>query len=77
MLACEQERKDVQQAPQAWVESLPRMDMKRLVFIYETWTSTSMTRRCGRAPKGKRCTASARTGTGRRLPLWVHSAEVD
>jgi hypothetical protein len=35
------------------------MDVEKLVFIDETWTSTSMTRRCGRAPKGKRCIASA------------------
>jgi transposase len=38
------------------------MDVEKLVFIDETWTSTSMTRRCGRAPKGKRCIASAPHG---------------
>ena len=49
----------MQQARRAWVESLPRMDVEKLVFIDETWTSPSMTRRCGRAPKGIRCIASA------------------
>ena len=52
----------MQQARREWVEALPRMDIEKLVFIDETWTSTSMTRRCGRAPKGKRCIASAPHG---------------
>jgi transposase len=38
------------------------MDVEKLVFIDGTWTSTSMTRRYGRAPKGKRCIASAPYG---------------
>ena len=38
------------------------MDVEKLVFIDETWTSTSMTRRCGRAPRGKRCIGSAPHG---------------
>jgi transposase len=38
------------------------MDPEKLVFIDETWTSTSMTRRCGRAPKGRRCIGSAPHG---------------
>jgi hypothetical protein len=45
-----------------WVEALPGMDPEKLVFIDETWTSTSMTRRCGRAPKGQRCIGSAPHG---------------
>jgi transposase len=52
----------VQRARRAWVEALPRMDVEKLVFIDETWTSTNMTRRCGRAPKGKRCIRSAPHG---------------
>lgn len=44
------------------MEALPRMDPEKLVFIDETWTSTSMTRRCGRAPKGQRCIGSAPHG---------------
>jgi transposase len=46
-------------ARKAWVEALLGMDVEKLVFIDETWTSTRMTRRCRRAPKGKRCIASA------------------
>jgi len=32
------------------------------VFIDETWTTTNMTRRYGRAPRGKRCIGSAPHG---------------
>lgn len=35
------------------------MDAEKLVFIDETWTSTNMTRRYGRAPRGQRCLGSA------------------
>ncbi len=38
------------------------MAVEKLVFIDETWTSTSMTRRYGRAPRGKRCLDSAPHG---------------
>lgn len=38
------------------------MDAERLVFIDETWATTSMTRRSGRAPRGKRCIGSAPHG---------------
>ncbi len=38
------------------------MDIEKLVFIDETWASTSMTRRYGRAPRGQRCIASAPHG---------------
>ena len=44
------------------METLPTMDVEKLVFIDETWTSTNMTRRYGRAPKGRRCLASAPYG---------------
>ncbi|MGA7339736.1 MAG: hypothetical protein WBE72_08360 [Terracidiphilus sp.] len=60
--ASEQEREDVQQARPAWVEALPGMDVEKLAFIDETRTSTSMTRRCRRSPKGKRCLGSAPHG---------------
>jgi len=52
----------VQAARRAWSETLPVMDIEKLVFIDETWTSTSMTRRYGRAPRGQRCIASAPHG---------------
>ena len=38
------------------------MDVTKLVFVDETWTSTSMTRRYGRAPRGQRCIAAAPQG---------------
>jgi len=38
------------------------MNVEKLVFIDETWTSTNMTRRYGRAPRGKRCIGSAPHG---------------
>ena len=34
------------------------MDIAKLVFIDETWVSTNMTRRYGRAARGQRCVAS-------------------
>ena len=62
MHASEQEREDVQAARRVWSESQPVMDIEKLVFIDETWTSTSMTRRYGRAPRGQRCIGSAPHG---------------
>ncbi len=62
MHASEQEREDVQAARRAWSEAQSAMDVEKLVFIDETWTSTSMTRRYGRAPRGQRCIASAPHG---------------
>lgn len=44
------------------MEALPGMNVEKLVFIDETWTSTNMTRRYGRAPRGQRCIASAPHG---------------
>ena len=38
------------------------MNVEKLVFIDETWTSTNMTRRYGRAPRGKRCIGSVPHG---------------
>ena len=38
------------------------MNAEKLVFIDETWASTNMTRRYGRAPRGKRCIDSAPHG---------------
>ncbi len=38
------------------------MNVEKLVFIDETWTSTNMTRAYGRSPKGRRCVGSAPYG---------------
>ena len=42
---------------QAWFDGQPDLDSERLVFIDETWASTNMARRYGRAPKGERLRA--------------------
>jgi transposase len=52
--AAEQDRPDVQQQRDNWKESQAWMDPTRLVFIDETWASTNMARRYGRAPAGER-----------------------
>lgn len=39
---------------QDWFEGQIDLDPARLVFIDETWASTNMARRYGRAPRGKR-----------------------
>jgi hypothetical protein len=39
---------------EAWFEGQVDLDPERLVFIDETWASTNMARRYGRAPKGQR-----------------------
>ena len=41
-------------AREAWFETQPDLDPARLVFIDETWTTTSMTRTLGRCAKGQR-----------------------
>ena len=52
----------MQQARTAWSESQSGLDIEKLVFLDETWASTTMTRLYGRAPKGLRCIASAPYG---------------
>ncbi len=42
------------QARSEWQRDQPNLDPAKLVFIDETWASTAMTRRYGRAPKGQR-----------------------
>ncbi len=49
-------------ARREWQENQPALDISRLVFLDETWASTNMTRRYGRAPSGERCIASAPHG---------------
>ena len=52
--ATEQDRPDVLKQRHAWFEGQPDLDPARLVFLDETWTSTAMGRKHGRAPKGQR-----------------------
>jgi transposase len=52
--ASEQDRPDILKRREDWFEGQPDLDPERLVFIDETWASTSMARRYGRAPRGDR-----------------------
>lgn len=44
----------MKQARDCWRESQPWMDPRRVVFVDETWATTNMARRYGRAPEGER-----------------------
>jgi transposase len=52
----------VQQARREWRARQPGLDGTKLVFLDETWASTNMARRYGRAPKGHRCVAAVPHG---------------
>ena len=60
--AAEQQRPDVAAAREAWRLSQPDLDPDRLVFLDETWATTNMTRRYGRAPRGERLIAAVPYG---------------
>jgi transposase len=65
LLASEQDRVDVRQAREAWINGRqPRMRLNqhRLIFLDETGTTTKMTRLRGRCLKGKRLRANAPFG---------------
>ena len=47
---------------EAWFENQLGLDPERLVFIDETWATTNMARKKGRAPKGERLRASVAHG---------------
>jgi transposase len=55
--AAEQDRPDVAQARRVFIRRQPALDPDRLVFIDETWATTNMTRRYGRAARGLRLLA--------------------
>jgi len=52
----------VQQARREWLELRACFNPARLVFLDETWASTNMARRYGRAPRGERCVAAVPYG---------------
>jgi transposase len=60
--AAEQQRPDVLKRREAWFEEQLDLDPGRLVFIDETWASTNMARRYGRAPRGQRLRAAVPHG---------------
>jgi transposase len=47
---------------EAWLDRKGDLDPEKLVFIDETWTTTNMTRKNGRAPKGERLRAGVPHG---------------
>ena len=54
ILSLVEDRPDVLKQREAWFEGQLDLDPARLVFIDETWASTNMARRYGRAPRGQR-----------------------
>jgi transposase len=52
--AAEQNRPDVQQARDHWPMTVADRQAKRLIFLDETWFTTSMARLFGYAPRGRR-----------------------
>jgi arginine repressor len=56
--AAEQERSDVAAARAAWRQQQATLSPERLVLIDETWTTTTMVRRHGRARCGERLVAA-------------------
>src|SRR4051794_40680855 len=62
--AAEQDRPDIRKRRAAWFEGQLDLDPARLVFIDETWASTNMARRSGRARRGRRLRAGGPPGRG-------------
>lgn len=56
--AAEQDHEDVHAARLAWIEGQPDLDLRKLIFIDETWLNTRMARLRGRALRGERLRAS-------------------
>jgi transposase len=54
LYATEQKRAEIARARRRWMWQQGMFDPARLVFIDETWTSTSMVRLRGRCPRGER-----------------------
>lgn len=46
----------------AWRANQPRLSAEKLVFVDETWATTNMARRYGRAPRGQRLVAAVPHG---------------
>src|SRR5262249_17826376 len=60
--AAEQDRPDVADRRAAWKSDQGGLDPARLIFIDETWATTTMTRLRGRAPRGQRLVAKVPHG---------------
>ncbi|WP_443025070.1 IS630 family transposase [Sphingomonas sp. Leaf230] len=60
--ATEQDRPDILTRREEWFDGQLDLDPEQLVFIDETWASTNMARRYGRAPRGERLRAGVPHG---------------
>ena len=60
--ATEQDRPDILKQREDWFDGQLDLDPEQLVFIDETWASTNMARRYGRAPRGERLRAGVPHG---------------
>lgn len=60
--ASEQDRADIKERRKAWFDSQLDLDPEKLVFIDETWTTTNMAPKNGRASKGERLRAGVPHG---------------
>src|SRR3954453_420438 len=67
--AAEQNRPDIRKRREAWFEGQLDLDPERLTFIDETWASTNMARRYGRAPRGQRLRVGVPHGRWRTTTL--------
>jgi transposase len=61
------ERRDEQRA--VWPAVVRKLAARRLVFVDESATHTSLTARCGRAPKGQRAYGAVPRNHGKNTPL--------
>ena len=66
--ASEQDRPDILKRREDWFEGQPDLDPERLVFIDETWASTNMARRYGRAPRASGFASAFPMAIGKRRP---------
>src|SRR5215813_4998182 len=62
LYAAEQKRAEIARARRRWMRQQGMFAAARLVFIDETWTSTSMVRLRGRCRRGERLIGYARQG---------------
>jgi hypothetical protein len=60
--ATEQDRPDILKRREEWFDGQLDLDPGQLIFIDETWASTNMARRYGRAPRGERLRAGVPHG---------------
>jgi transposase len=65
----EQDRPDVAAARLAWRQQQPALNPKRLVFIDETWATTAMARRYGRARRAARLVGAVPHGHWKITPV--------